>query len=134
MSSWGKQGPEGQQLEISVSHSRRPEWCIFMATALCQPIDLEAVSCLLQASISIAASSVLVYKLILGSNLHWTFQQQPWVTCDAKKHKFPSLLHTQFKHQEHFYSLLLTTFPDTLSGMEMPTSMNGHPGPFQSLI
>ena len=48
--------------------------------------------------------------------------------------QIPSFLHTQFKHQEHFYSLFLTTLPDTLSGMEMPAAMNGHPGPFQSLI
>lgn len=127
-------GPEGQQLGISISHSRRSEWYISMATTVCHSVDLEEVSCLLQASISIASSSVLGYKLFLGSSLHWTFQQQPWVTFDAKKHKFPSLLHTQIKHQEHFYSLFLTTFPDTLSGMEMPTAMNGYPDPFQSLI
>lgn len=82
-------GPEGQQLGISISHSRRSEWYISMATTVCHSVDLEEVSCLLQASISIASSSVLGYKLFLGSSLHWTFQQQPWVTFDAKEAQIP---------------------------------------------
>lgn len=45
-----------------------------------------------------------------------------------------SLLPTQIRYPEHFYFLFLTIFSDSLSGIEMPTAMNGYPGLFQSLI
>lgn len=114
MSSWGtawSTGPTAGNTQSPTADLRAH----FHGHCSKSPIDLEAASCLLQASVSIAASWVLIYKLILGSSLRWTFQQQPWVTCDARSTN-SSLLHTQFKHQGHFYSLFLTTFPDTLSG------------------